>query len=245
MSAADNTDIYLLKTYAKLGHDICKGTILEVGAGGPDVWSNSALFFKMGWKILPVEPNPYFQEKWDASGRLVYKYAASNKNEDNVTFFRWRHNNESSGLTYEAGSSLGRREDHASGHWDAEGNEEIRVNVRTLNWILETHEPNIAQGLESIDMLLVDVEGWEPNVIEGFDFAKYRPKLVMLENNYAHTALRDQMQSYGYILHDRHAVDDIFVPKGTAEEWAYKDGGITASAPWGGVKWNTPSGELR
>jgi len=53
-----------------------------------------------------------------------------------------------------------------------------RVKVRTLDTILATHRPD----LDAVDLLVVDVEGWELNVMRWLSSERYRPKVVVLEN---------------------------------------------------------------
>lgn len=69
-----------------------------------------------------------------------------------------------------------------------------RVKVRTLDTILATHRPD----LEAVDLLVVDVEGWELNVMRGFSSERYRPKVVVLENLFDEQAYIQYMRSIGY-----------------------------------------------
>jgi hypothetical protein len=52
---------------------------------------------------------------------------------------------------------------------------EFEIAVRTLTDILDEHQP------PTIDFLKIDVEGAELQVLNGLDFNKYRPKVVLLE----------------------------------------------------------------
>lgn len=54
----------------------------------------------------------------------------------------------------------------------------IPVKVRKLDTILATHVPDF----RVIDILAVDVEGWELNVMRGLTLDRYWPKVVILEN---------------------------------------------------------------
>jgi FkbM family methyltransferase len=56
---------------------------------------------------------------------------------------------------------------------------EIEVPARTLNQILNEY---FSKGLASeIDLLVLDVEGYEINVLKGLDLDKYAPKNLLLE----------------------------------------------------------------
>ena len=55
-------------------------------------------------------------------------------------------------------------------------------------------------GVESIDFLAIDTEGWELEVMRGFNSDKYKPKVILLENYFHSQAYTDYMKSIGYIL---------------------------------------------
>lgn len=54
-------------------------------------------------------------------------------------------------------------------------NNYIRVPATTLTAILNT------QIITEIDLLSLDVEGYEYNVLKGLDFNKYKPKYLLIE----------------------------------------------------------------
>lgn len=49
--------------------------------------------------------------------------------------------------------------------------------TRTLTSILDEH---LASGRQ-IDLLSVDVEGHDMNVLQGLDFERYRPRVILVE----------------------------------------------------------------
>ena len=53
---------------------------------------------------------------------------------------------------------------------------EIEVEVIKLDDLLEK------LGIKSVDLVCVDVEGWELEVLGGLNLDKYKPKVVVLEN---------------------------------------------------------------
>jgi FkbM family methyltransferase len=52
---------------------------------------------------------------------------------------------------------------------------EVQVPARTLTSVLDQHQPR------RIDLLSLDVEGYELNVLKGLDLDKYRPSLMLIE----------------------------------------------------------------
>ena len=58
-----------------------------------------------------------------------------------------------------------------------EGETQISVPMTTLNAVLKRHD-----WQPDFDMLVVDVEGFEQSVLQGFDLEYYRPKLCIVES---------------------------------------------------------------
>jgi Methyltransferase FkbM domain len=84
--------------------------------------------------------------------------------------------------------------------------------MRRLDTILKTHAPDV----EHIDILSVDVEGWELEVLDGFDFRKCRPKVLVIENLFNDPAYRQRINEYGYRLWRFVAPNDVYVAR---EAW--------------------------
>lgn len=55
------------------------------------------------------------------------------------------------------------------------------MKARTLSSILEEYLPPDA----TIDFISIDVEGTEPEVLRGLDFARYHPRVLVVESNTA------------------------------------------------------------
>jgi hypothetical protein len=51
----------------------------------------------------------------------------------------------------------------------------IRVPARTLNSVLDAHR------IQQIDLLSLDVEGYEGSVLRGLDFNKHAPRYILVE----------------------------------------------------------------
>ena len=60
-------------------------------------------------------------------------------------------------------------------------------------------------------MLAADVEGWELEVLGGLDVARYRPKVMILENYLRDRAYVRRLRELGYALWRRSFPHDIFV----------------------------------
>ncbi|MFO0868890.1 MAG: FkbM family methyltransferase [Pirellulales bacterium] len=170
--------------------------LVEVGAARPDYLSMSAFFRESGWTVISVEPNPVFCDLHRSVGNDVLCYACGDRDEDDVDFTivdSHGRSYESGQVSFESFSSLGIKPEFASLTRD-ETTTTIKVKLRRLDTILATHAPQ----LDSIDMLAVDVEGWELEVLSGFNLKRYRPKCVVLENLFGRREYRDYMAAQGY-----------------------------------------------
>jgi FkbM family methyltransferase len=84
----------------------------------------------------------------------------------------------------------------------------IEVPVRTLDDVL-----NEAQAPLAFDFLSVDVEGHELEVLGGFDFARWRPRLILLEDHVANLDKHRFLQDAGYRLIRRCENNGWYVPR--------------------------------
>ena len=182
------TDEFIFKNYFK---DKISGIMVEVGSAGPEFLSQSNFFRKLGWRCICIDPNPKFVSEHIQVGNEIYEYACSYFNENGVDFEvvdvkNGDISNQSfSSLSIDdelikySGYSGGRTQLHI---------QTIKVNVRTLNSILEESKA------QTVDYVIVDVEGSELEVMGGFDVEKYNPKIIVLENNIPHR--KDEYNSF-------------------------------------------------
>jgi FkbM family methyltransferase len=90
----------------------------------------------------------------------------------------------------------------------------VSVPVRTLSSIIEE------AGLTPVDLLSLDVEGYELNVLKGLDLARHRPKFIVCEDAYTDDTT-DFLQNAGYqikaVLTQHEHVRDLLLVDTTAE----------------------------
>jgi len=160
------------------------GIIIEVGGGDTDYLSFSKHFKNNGWRCLTFEPNPTYAQKHREANNEIYELAISNKDEDEVDFTVVGHKD-----FQMSWSGFYPKFNDVNPNWPQEI---IKVKSVTLNTILS--ELNV----DKIDILHVDVEGWEKEVIEGIDFDKINVKFVVLEDYKGTGIYTEYMQSRGY-----------------------------------------------
>ncbi len=178
-----------------------RGTLLEVGAFHPTLISISYPLRTVGWNIISVEPNPEFVQAFKEMNLPLLPYAACAEDKGKTTFKVSPNSASCSALEVKEGYKgyMG---------WTDNDYRTIEVEALKLNTILQRHHPD----LQNVDVLTIDVEGWELEVLDGFDLAKYNPKVVCLENFTTSPTYVSYMQQRGYRL-DRKEVQDEFYVK--------------------------------
>ncbi len=214
--------------YNRFFRNSAGGVLVEVGAARPDYLSISAYFRQINWKVISIEPNPAYQDYYSKAGISVLQYAVDNRDEDDVDFTvvnadlaSYRDGN----VTFESWSSLSIKEEYGKLKNDL-NTSTIKVKVRKLNTILKQHAPEI----ESIDLICIDIEGWELEALASLNFGKFRPKVLIVENLFQEDKYRLFMRERGYTLWRSVHPNEIYVLKDmlSASEWLY--GAIQSSA---------------
>ena len=190
-----------------------RGVLVEVGAAKPDYLSIGASFRKLGWTVIPVEPNPDFCAMHRALGHQVLEYACGEDDRDNVEFYVVDSNEAEylgGRVSAESFSSLGIRGEFAVDLAKTKAKTDvrtIRVKVRRLDTILAEHHPEVGE----IDVLALDVEGWELEVMRGLRFGRYRPRVVIAENLFKDRKYRRFMRRLGYRRWLRLKPNEVYV----------------------------------
>lgn len=145
------------------------GFYIEIGAyNGVDL-SNTYFFEAVGWNGLLIEPDPglYQQCLLSRPNSMVINAAASdrpgycihNRHRQRVAVIQRRSKSREDRIIAEGGT-LNR----------------IQVLCLTLNEILKGID-------QKINFISLDVEGHKFDVLNGFDLAKYRPRVIVIEQS--------------------------------------------------------------
>ncbi len=203
--AEGNVDRLIRRKFFKGG----TGVFVDVGAARPDWLSISASFRERGWRVIAIEPNPEFCEEYRRRGLEVLQYACGDRDQDDVDFVVVdSHGTEylDGRVSYESFSSLAIKEGYAALKPDLD-KRTIKVSLRKLDTILQTHAPEIAE----IDILSLDVEGWELEVLSGLSVGRYRPKVMVIENLLDDPEYRSTLTGLGYGLWRRVMLNEVYV----------------------------------
>jgi len=147
--------------------DVTQGFYVDVGGGHPVADNVSLLFYERGWRGIVVEPQAELAATTRAvRPRDIVFEGIAGRTEGSVTFHRVEHFHgfstmiaEHAALAASAGARI----------------VEERVASTTLASLLARHAPPV------IDFLKIDVEGAEADVIAGNDWARFRPKVLVIE----------------------------------------------------------------
>jgi FkbM family methyltransferase len=188
------------------------GVLVEVGAAKPDFLSIGASFREAGWRVISVEPNPKFADMHRALGHEIYEYACAEEDRDHVDFIVAEGQDVEYGgsrISYESFSSLGIRgkyQELLEKLHDRFLLATIEVRSRRLDTILA-----LVHGLNHLDVLAIDVEGWEMECLRGFSFGPLAPKVAIVENLFRDVDLPRFMEASGYALWRHIEPNDVYV----------------------------------
>ena len=146
-------------------HDVENGFYIDIGANDPNIMSVTKNFYIRGWYGINIEPLP---DKYRALTKFRKKdinlKIGAGKMKENGTFYV-------NGVT----STLKKKKN----------NESITINVDTMFNICRKYVPKN----EIIQFCKIDVEGGEKDVLLGYDFESYRPKVFCIESTLPGTGI--------------------------------------------------------
>ena len=149
-----------------------KGFYIDVGANDPSIDSVTKMFYEHGWRGINIEPLAFHISALQRERPLdINLCCAVGPSEGEIEI--WECN-----VRGWASVDKGVIEEHI-----AQGNSGCysRVPMTTLSVICEQHAPS------DIHYLKIDVEGFERSVLEGLDFQRYRPWIVVVEATRPHS----------------------------------------------------------
>lgn len=139
----------------------------------------------------------------------MLEYACSDYDEDAVDFEVVHSHGapyEGGAVSFESFSALEIKDSYRTLRPDLDVRR-IKVNVRRLDRVLAEHAPDVRR----LDIVAVDVEGWELEVLDGLSFDRYQPTVLMVENLFIDEAYRRVMRERGYTLWRRVDPNDVYV----------------------------------
>ena len=140
--------------------DIKNGFYIDIGAYDPNKVSVTKAFYLRGWNGINIEPLPnQFKLFEKERPKDINLQMVIGNNEGNVTF-------------YVDGQCSTVQKKYAK------RNESINIKMNTMSNICKKYVP---EGKE-VDFCKIDVEGNERDVLLGYDFDNYKPKVFCVES---------------------------------------------------------------
>ncbi|MEZ6241720.1 MAG: FkbM family methyltransferase [Phycisphaerales bacterium] len=154
------------------------GFFIEVGAYDGYTYAVTYALESQGWSGLLVEPVPSLHAKAQARrpGSRVVNAALSRKGSTGTA--RFTHILGSGGDDYDASSYLDEPDSRGFSKRPP-----AKTNVEHVEVPLTTMTDLLAEHSGSVDLVVIDVEGGEMNLLDGFDLARFRPRVILIEDH--------------------------------------------------------------
>jgi FkbM family methyltransferase len=205
---------------------VAAGTFLDVGASDPVIHNNTYMFERhLGWRGVAVEPIPSYGARWRDQRTAVLVSAAAADREGTVTLDivvdETAHVASPDMLTSVRGASA------KSANLVRES---IEVPALTLTRIVSE------AGLGHINLMSLDVEGFELPALRGLDFATIPVDVILVENDdpalFGDDSIREHLEGHGFIKFARiWRLDDIFVRRDFLPRIRSGSGGVDPRSP--------------
>ncbi len=142
---------------------------LDIGANDPSNGNNTYYFYREGGRGVCVEPNPALCKriKKVRPKDICINAGIGNGEEIVADFYSMNIHSLS---TF---SKIDAQQLQETGKYKI--NEVLKIPLKNINSIIEGHFQN------GIDLISIDVEGWNEQIIESFDFTRCRPFCFCIE----------------------------------------------------------------
>ncbi|UGS38806.1 FkbM family methyltransferase [Capillimicrobium parvum] len=177
-----------VKSYSQVGEDlqiayfIGRGAdvrYIDVGCLWPVQHSNSYYFYERGGSGLCIDPNPTVGDEYrETRPRDVFVNCGIGAEAGMMTYVM-HENPVFNTFSTQRAAEVARKAEKRPGGRTMTGT--VEVAIKPLAQVVA--ETGFAERVEGrVDFLSIDVEGFELDVIRGFDFGVLRPKLIVTEH---------------------------------------------------------------
>lgn len=169
--------------------DVEKGFYIDVGANDPTIDSVTKLFYERGWRGVNVDPIKRHYEALEVDRpEDTNLHIGLGDKPGTLTFTEYP---EGDGLsTFD--TSMQDYYKNGNHTFPTDKVKQYETPVKTLQQVVESIRP------KHIHFVKIDVEGYEYEVIKGYDWAKVRPELVCIEANHINKDWRPLLEAKKY-----------------------------------------------
>ena len=147
-----------------------KGFFVDVGALRPQRYSNTFIFYKMGWNGINIDGTPGSMAKFNEERPrdINIEAVVSDNNSEKVSYYIFEE------------SALNCFNKECAEAYISEGwklNNIVQLQPKTINDILDTYVPKN----KKIDFINIDTEGIDEKIVKSINYEKYAPDYFIIE----------------------------------------------------------------
>ncbi len=198
---------------------------LDIGANNPQFISNTFLFYEKGMRGVLIEPNRSLCGKLKRErpeDTILNVGIGTGENQAEADFYQFGA--EADGL-----STFSKTE---AEHWETVGmngkkfkvEQVLRMPLLNVNHVVENY------FTECPDFVSIDVEGWDLQILETFDFERFAPAIFCVEtlaykpdgSTYRLTEINEFFEKAGYFSFAETYANNIFVNRNLYDFYLYQ-----------------------
>ena len=173
--------------------------------------TNTLLFEKRGWDTILIEPNPEYYKQMvinRPNARCIESACGDKRGTEGLwVFVIGRDSIMSSVTSLHPDHRLVKEYQHIT-----HKSYKVDVDVQLLDQILI--DANLVGYRRKLDFVSIDTEGTELDVLYGFDTDLWKPKMLIVENNYDDESIENYLWMFGYQKIERYKINDFYLRLG-------------------------------
>jgi len=185
------------ESYSQEGEDLIikrifenknSGFYIDVGAHHPKRFSNTYLFYRLGWRGINIEPRPGSKKLFDKfRSKDINIEAAISETDGSLIYFEF---DDPALNSFDQNLSIER-----SNKTQYKIINKIHLKTSKLANILDSYLP----AGQKIDFLTIDTEGFDIYVLRSNNWDKYRPEIILCEDSEFELSNPEKSEIYKFL----------------------------------------------